>query len=216
MLVGMVQIAQAQDEAVFTHHPFNQTLVNPAASGFDAGHHNLFLNFRSAWSNFPGTPKTYALSYNGPVAKRLGLGAMIFSESAAAITRYRAQLSYAFNYSIQDLKMALGFSTELHRMRINNDELTNSVNDLEDETLMDAIDGKREFDATAGIFGSYKDRVYFGAAFPNLVRGSIDNINGEEDGFLSSFLFQVGGRFDINDYKVKLQPQILIKKVSCI
>ena len=212
LFVGMVQMAQAQDEAVFTHHAFNPTLVNPAAAGFDPGTHNLFLNFRSAFANFPGTPKTYALSYNGPVLKQLGLGAMIFSENSAAITRYRAQLSYAFKYSIQDVQMALGLSTELHRMRINNDELNNPLNDI-DDVLMDGVDGERDFDASGGIFASYKDKVYVGAAFPNLIRGDID---GDSDGFLNAFIFQAGGRFDVNDYKVKIQPQILIKKVRTV
>ncbi len=212
----LAQWANAQDEAVFTHHPFNQVLVNPAATGFDADHHNLFLNFRSAWANFPGTPKTYALSYNGPVFKQLGLGAMVLSENAAAITRYRAQLSYAFNYQIQDFKMALGLSTELHRLRIDRDELDNDVNDPDDELLLEGIDGIRAFDATAGLYGSYQDKVYFGAAFPNLVQGS-DAITGKDDGgAFSSFVFQLGGRFAVNDYKIKLQPQVLIKRVRTV
>lgn len=215
LFVGMVQMAKAQDEAVFTHHAFNPTLINPAAAGFDAEHHNLFLNFRSAFTSFPGAPKSYALSYNGPVLKQIGLGAMVYSESIAGITRTRAQLSYAFNYSIEDVKVGLGLSTEMHRMRVDNDELSNPLNDV-DQVLMDATDGERAFDATAGIYAGYKDLVYVGAAFPNLVRKDLSDIAGKGDGLLTAFAFTLGGRFDVNDYKVKLQPQILIKKVRTL
>ncbi|MFT4663947.1 MAG: type IX secretion system PorP/SprF family membrane protein [Polaribacter sp.] len=215
LLVGMIQMAEAQDEAVFTHHAFNPTLVNPAAAGFDASEHNLFLNFRSAFSGFAGAPKNYALSYNGPVLKQIGLGAMIYSESIAGITHYRAQLSYAFNYSIEDVKVALGLSTEMHRMRIDNDELNNPLNDP-DEVLQDMIDGKRAFDATAGVYAGYKDKIYVGASFPSLVRSDLDDIAGKKEGVFSTFVFLAGGCFDVNDYKVKIQPQILIKKVRTL
>ncbi|HHS95660.1 MAG TPA: type IX secretion system membrane protein PorP/SprF, partial [Phaeodactylibacter sp.] len=172
--------------------------------------------FRSAFTNFPGTPKSYALSYNGPVLKQIGLGAMLYSETIAGITKYRAQLSYAFNYSIDDIKMAVGFSTELHRMRIDNDVLRNPLTDGGDRLIDEAIDGARAFDASAGIHASFKDKVYVGAAFPNLVRRELSDIVGKSKGAFTSFIFQVGGHFDINDYKVKLQPQVLVKRVRTL
>ncbi|MFK7810283.1 MAG: PorP/SprF family type IX secretion system membrane protein, partial [Saprospiraceae bacterium] len=145
----------------------------------------------------------------------IGLGAMVYSESIAGITRTRAQLSYAFSYSVEDIKVGLGLSTEMHRMRVDNDELANPLNDP-DEVIQDVADGERAFDASAGIFAGYKDMVYAGASFPNLVRRDLSDIEGKSDGVFSTFLFQVGGRFDVNDYKVKLQPQILIKKVRTL
>jgi type IX secretion system PorP/SprF family membrane protein len=215
LFVGMVQLVKAQEEAVFTQHAFNPTLVNPAAAGFDAAHHNLFLNFRSAFSSFPGAPKSYALSYNGPVLKQIGLGAMVYSESIAGITKYRAQASYAFNYSIQDVKVGLGLSTEMHRMRVDNDELNNTLNDP-DELLQEATDGEKAFDVSAGIFAGYKDVVYGGLAFPSLVRKDLSDIGDKPDGLLTAFVATAGGRFNVSDYKVKLQPQILVKKVRTL
>ena len=210
----LTHLATAQEEAIYMHHNFNPVLVNPAAAGFDDAYHNVFLNFRSAWTSFPGAPKTYALSYNGPVLKQLGLGAMLYSENLGALTRYRAQLNYAFRYQVQDLKMSLGFSTELHRMRINNNELNNELNDIDDEILMEQIDGRREFDASAGLYGSYKDKFFMGFALPNLIRSRIDGISGEEEsGAFKSFIVQARGIFDVNDSKVKVMPSILLKKV---
>ncbi len=205
--------ATAQEEAIYTHHAFNPVLVNPAAAGFDDGFHNLFLNFRNAFSGFPGAPKTYALSYNGPVLKQLGLGAMLYSENIAATTRYRAQLNYAFRYQVQDLKMSLGFSTELHRMRVSNSVLNNELNDVDDEVLQEHLDGTRAFDASAGLYGSYKDMVFFGLALPNLVRSRTEDSGEETSGAFKSYILQASGKFEVNDSKVKLMPAILLKKV---
>lgn len=204
----------AQEEAVFMHYVFNPTLINPAATGFDRDHHDVFINIRSSFTNFPETPKTYALSYNGPVGKRLGLGGMIYTENIAGLTRFRGQLSYAFQYAIKDFDMAFGLSTEWHSTSIDNSVTNSFLFDLDDETVMNAIDGETEFDATIGVYGSYQDRIFFGVSSPGLVRGKLDQISGTGDGGPFQFITaNLGGKFDLAESKVKLMPSILVKKV---
>lgn len=218
VLIGFIAFisgsALAQEEAVFMHYIFNPTLINPAATGFDKEHHNVFINVRSAWTSFPETPKTYALSYNGPIGKRLGLGGMIYTENVAGLTRFRGQLSYAFQYQIQDFDMAFGMSTEWHNTTVDN-SVTNSVlYDEGDERVLAAMEGQTEFDATIGLYGSYKDRIFFGLSSPGLVRGKLDQISGTGDGGPFQFLLaNLGGKFELSDSKVKLMPSILVKKV---
>lgn len=203
----------AQEEAVFSHYIFNPALINPAAAGFDRAHHDVFINIRSAWANFPDAPKTYALSYNGPVGNRLGLGGMIYSENIAGLSRFRGQLSYAFNYEINDFDMALGVSTEWHRTRIDNSIIGGPLYDEGDERVLAAMNGDTEFDATLGFFGGYKDRVFFGLSAPGLIRGKLDNIAGADGGPFQFITGYLGGKFDLADSKVKLMPSILVKNV---
>ena len=209
------KFVSAQEEAVFGHYLFNPVLINPAASGFDEGHHNVFMNIRSAWSNFPGAPKTYALSYNGPVGKRLGIGGMMFTENIASVSFYRAQMSFAFRYDINDLDFAAGFSAQFHRMRVENDAFGTSIFDPNDELLMLAMDGEKVFDASLGAYGTYKDDVFFGLSFPSLIRTRLDEIEGTSNASSGPqfFTFQFGGNFKVNDYKIKLQPSILVKRL---
>ncbi len=204
----------AQEEAVFMHYTFNPVLINPAATGFDKEHHDIFINIRSAWTNFPETPKTYALSYNGPIGKRLGLGGMIYTENVAGLTRFRGQLSYAFQYQIKEFDMAFGLSTEWHKTSIDNSITSSVLFDMEDEVVMQAIDGETEFDATIGLYGSYKDRLFFGLSSPGLIRGKIDQITGDDLGGPFQYVTaNFGGKFDLAESKVKLMPSILVKKV---
>ena len=76
----------AQEEAVFNHYTANKLLINPAAAGFDRGHHDLFLNVRNQFTGFPGAPETYSFSYNGPIGRSLGVGALLSTENIASFT----------------------------------------------------------------------------------------------------------------------------------
>lgn len=206
----------AQEEAVFGHYIFNPALINPAASGFTPDKHDVFINIRSAYTNFPETPKTYSLSYNGAIGSRLGLGAMLYTENIASLNRYRAQLSYAFRFNIKEtLKMSLGLSTEWHRMTLNNN-LSSSpyINDyLNDNLYEEAMDGVTDFDATLGLYGSYKDIFFFGISSPGLIRGELDRISGESDSGPFQFVtVNLGGNFQINE-STKLMPSVLLKQV---
>jgi type IX secretion system PorP/SprF family membrane protein len=203
----------AQEEAVFMHYQFNPVLINPAATGFNPEYSDIFINIRSAWASFPDAPKTYALSYNGPIGNRLGLGGMIYSENVAALTRYRAQLSYSFRFQIKDVDMAFGLSTEWHRMQLSN-TISNSdfyEDYIGDMSIEDAMTGTSEFDASVGLYGSYKRKIFFGIASPGLIRNKLESETGGD--LFKYYTVNVGGEFELNNSKVKLIPSLLVKKV---
>ncbi|MEO1516656.1 MAG: PorP/SprF family type IX secretion system membrane protein [Bacteroidota bacterium] len=210
--------ASAQEEAVLGHYLFNPVLINPGATGFDQTNHSIFMNIRSSYSSFPGAPRTYALSYNGAVGKRLGIGGMMYTENIASLTYYRGQLSFAFRYEANDLEMAAGFATQFNRVRIDDEDyLGNSIYDQDDEILAIYGDGERVFDASLGVYGSYKKNLIFGLSFPSLIRARLDEIEGQSsDGGLSHFTAFVGGDLAIDDYKIKLQPSILVKRLRAV
>jgi type IX secretion system PorP/SprF family membrane protein len=195
------------------HYTFNPVLINPAATGFDPEHYELFINLRSSWAGFPDAPKTYALSYNGPIGNRLGLGALVYSENVASLVRYRAQLSYAFRFQIKDVDMSFGLSTEWHRMQLsssisNSDFYEDYIGDM---AIEDAMNGVSDFDASFGLYGSYKRKLYFGISAPGLIGNKLDSENGGD--LFKYYIFNVGGEIELNNSKVKLMPSIVIKNV---
>ncbi|NNE29717.1 MAG: PorP/SprF family type IX secretion system membrane protein [Saprospiraceae bacterium] len=212
LMFGLAGFVLAQEEAVFSHYTINPTLVNPATAGMDRDNHHIFLNLRSGWTGFPGSPKTYSLNYNGAVGNMLGLGAMLYSENIAALTRYRAQLSYAIHIESGDYKFGGGVSTEIHRTRVSDNSVTDNptLYELGDDLLMEATDGFSEFDASLGFYTRYQDQLYFGVSFPNLVRSRLDNIEGLDSQF--NFIAGLGGEFQIPNNKIKIQPSILIRQ----
>ncbi len=214
LILGFSTQSSAQEEAVFNHYHINPLLTNPGAAGFDKDEHNVFFNLRNQWSGFEGTPKTYSFSYNGPIGERLGIGALIYTENIAAITRFRAQLAYAFNYSLKEFDFGVGMSTEFHRLRITNDATDNPLYQAGDVQIEDAIEGLRVFDASLGIRGTYKDDTYFGLTFPNLIRNKLDEIAFEERSFfISYYIATLGHRFNIEEQSISFDPSVMVRRV---
>ena len=214
-LITLVQLAFAQEEATFMHYTFNKVLLNPAASGFDQQNHNIFMHIRSSWSGFPGAPRTYALGYDGPIGKRIGIGAMVWSENIGAQNFTRAQLTYAFRYDFNDVKMSAGFSTQFNRTRIDEEGLDNaSIYDQGDQLLLLAMDGEKIFDAALGIHGTYRENVHFGLALPSLIRTRLDEIEGESaGGGLNYFILYGGGKLLLDKNQITLEPSVAIKRL---
>ena len=136
---------------------------------------------------------------------------MVFTENIASLSTFRGQLSYAFNYEVNDLKAAIGVSTEIHNMRLSNDVIESELYDVGDMLASDLIDGVRVFDASVGFWASYKKDTYFGFSVPNLVRNKLDDISGEVSSFY--FLATAGHKIHVKKYHFNFEPSFLVKKV---
>lgn len=203
----------AQYEAVFSHYNVSPILVNPSFAGYDESH-RLQLNLRNQWTGFTNAPTTYAVSYNGPIGKTLGLGVGVLSESIANITRYRFQLNYAFRYTIKDVKLAAGFSTEFQKFQLANSVLNNRLYEPGDFAITDAIDGRDIFDASVGIYARIKDATFIGFAIPNLISERLADIGGTPTNDGRQFIFNFGHEFNLETYNVKIEPSLMVRKIQ--
>ena len=214
-LFAGLQAANAQNEAIYNHYHINPILVNPAAAGFE-DYHKVHMNARTQWTGFEGAPKTYSVTYNGPIGKTFGLGAMIFNENIASLARTRIQLDYAFRYQLEQMKLAFGFSTEWTRESIPNSVLsTPDVWKAEDLLLQDAAQGINRFDASLGAYALIKKATFVGISFPNLISSRIGDIaaDTQESSLFDFYTLMAGHRFGVEGQEFQLEPSILIKKV---
>ena len=111
LAVCSMQIAQAQDNLIFNQYQVNPVLLNPAAAGFEE-YHQVIMNLRNQWTGFPGAPRSYGVTYSGPVGNKIGLGAGLLSDNVGPISQIKFKLMYAFHYDINKLRMSTGFTTE--------------------------------------------------------------------------------------------------------
>ncbi len=219
MLVCVVLFGalRAQDESIYNHYHINPVLINPAAAGFN-GTNELFLNARLQFTGFEGSPKSYALSYNGLVSPTFGLGAMIFKEDIASLSRTRVQLNYAFQFNrFENLKLGVGFSTEFEGNRVPTSYMNNPLVDADDILLLETTDGKSYFDASLGVWGRYKESTFFGLSIPNLISQRLNfNPNGiqEDTGFARYYMLAVGHSFEVEGFNFILEPSMLIRKAK--
>ena len=219
LLLGLVSVLQtlvhAQDEALFMHYNISPILINPAAAGFDETY-NLQFNARMQWTGFEDAPKTFAARYNGPLGRTFGLGVGVFTETAAQMSRSKLQLDYAFRYPVnEDWKLAFGFFTEFQQMRIDGDITDSPFYDPADALLVDLLNGKGQFDAALGIYGTFRENTYGGLTFNNLVSSRLSEIAGvgTSESFFSYYTFNLGHRFELTQQKVSLEPSILLRQI---
>lgn len=220
LLVALSASLAAQDEAVFNHYVQNPILINPAAAGF-ADEYTIQLNARAAWSGFQDSPKTVSARINGPVGQAFGIGAAIFSETAAQQRRFKGQLDVAFRFGLgreikgeQAFQAAFGFFTQFQRLSLDPGVVANPHFQPGDENIMAWLDGENRFDAGIGIYGSYNNQVFGGFTINNLVANRLDVISGTttEDDF--NFTFLIGQRFHIEDLNVNLTPSIMMRNIQ--
>lgn len=206
----------AQDEAIFTHYTFNPFIHNPAFTGI-SGNHMIAANLRSGYTGFQGTPRTYAISYNGPLSSHAGLGLLLLSENLNIFNRYRAQLDYGFNLKAsQNLKIGIGVSTQFYFDRIDNNVYDNPLIEGGDAVIDDFLGGQNFFDASVGFLADYNKEFYVGVTLPNLVRSRLNDVVASqplESMFLKNYLVMAGFRFKMEPYDVVIEPGVFLRKV---
>jgi len=208
----------AQDAAVFTHYHINPILINPAYAGFQNVHH-LQMNLRNQWTMFPGQPSTYAVNYNGPFGKNVGLGLNVLSEDIAQISRFKVGLNYAFKFKVNEFKMGAGISTDFQSFNLASSvfDQANPLYEPGDFIVEEAVDGISFFDVALGFFGEYQDATYFGLSFPNLVRARLDQIEtGEETGggLGDYYIFHLGHKLKFEEHGITINPSMMLRKIK--
>lgn len=205
----------AQDEAIFMHYTISPILINPAAAGFQEAY-QLQFNARAQWTGFKDSPKTIGARFNGPVGRTFGIGAGVLSEQAAQLSRVKLQLDYAFRFSIQEnWKLAFGFSTEFQRMQVDNEIVNSPFFDAQDDLLDDLLNGKGEFDAAVGLYGTYRENTFAGFTFNNLVSNRLAEIaqGDQRQSFFNYYTLNFGHRFILDDLGVTLEPSVLMRQI---
>jgi len=200
---------------IYTQHFINPILINPGVTGIDEDRHILF-NYRNKWASFPGAPKTVTFSYNGPIANRLGFGALVMNDSNAGLRTTKGQLSLSYTIDSPTNKVGFGLSTEFIQHKVSGDVLSNSLIDINDEVVLDRLDGNNYFDASFGIYGIYESKITYGIAFPSLISSKLsDSSNGSRDRELG-YIFNVGYIYNFEEQDIYAEPSIIFKKLMFV
>ncbi len=191
----------------------NPVLVNPGATGFEREHHVL-LNYRNEWASFPGSAKSIILSYDGPIADRLNVGAMLITDSNGALETTKFQGSLAYTLDTPTNILGFGLSTEFIQHGLSGDVLNSSGPpvDITDMTLLDRLDGTNFFDVSFGVQGLYNGVLSYGLSLPSLVSSRIDDNPSTTEREIG-YIFNVGYKFDQLDSDFSLEPSLWVKKL---
>ncbi len=150
-------------------------MLNPAAAGI-ANTNSIGISYRSQWSSFPGSPKTYIV-YGDAVLKKMnsGLGAYLYRDETGPTSRTGAQIAYSYHIISRDQKTVVGLGLEARALQyaIDKGKISSS---LGNDNVLSGASNKVIGDAGAGVyFTNYK--LSIGAAVQQLIQTKLKLAN---------------------------------------
>jgi len=213
IVLGFLISGDAQERYIFSQHFVNPVLINPGATGFDDAHSFLF-NYRNKWASFPGAPNTYAFSYDGLVADKVGLGGFVMQDEFGALQSTKGQLSYAYHLMDENYKIGLGFTTEYIQYRAKG-ALSGPIDfDRNDPLIAQRQEGDRFFDLAIGAHGMIYDKFIVDVVFPGLVRAKLnDDVETQKEDRTFNYILGIGYQYKVMNYDLTVIPSIFIKQL---
>lgn len=214
--VALTICLKAQDEAIYSQYLFHPILVNPAYAGFQ-DHHELLLNYKNTHASFPGSPKTYTLSFNGPVAPKLGFGGLVFNDVEGDLSKFKAQAAVTYKFDLGSVKLNAGLAAQYSRRQLANGAVLDPLI-IPDPFLIEAANGNKFFSSSMGIYGEQNGKFKFGIAVVDLVRTRIDDIQTptSSNSLFEFFNAWVGYKYDVANYNFTIEPSIMIKRLRYV
>jgi type IX secretion system PorP/SprF family membrane protein len=212
-IIGCSQLSFGQSVPLFTQYNLNPFVINPAAAGIDKGH-QINFNYRSQWTNFPTSPITTVLSYQGQF-NRNGLGVILFSDKTGAL-KYQG-ISGTYNYQIpisEKYRLSIGMAAQFLRYQINVGETSLKNVDLTDEVVQEALGGVNQLDFNFGAFLQGENGLYAGVSAPHLLNTKLGGSNTFNDlSYLSKHFFGLVG-YRTKGKSINFEPSVLVRKVA--
>lgn len=163
---------EAQQLPLFSQYYYNRFIYNPAFTGVQS-QANAFLIHRSQWKDIPGSPVTYALTVDGPVAKnKIGLGLSLFNDQMGIFNRSGLYSSYSYRFKLaDDHDLTLGLSAGVIDNKI--DFSNSNAHDVNDPLLYNQTQRKVTVDANFGVAYMWKD-LHVGISVPQILGNKIN------------------------------------------
>lgn len=212
LLAFMIKSISAQQLPYYSQYMLNSFLLNPAVAGTEEGI-PLALTYRNQWAGFADSPKTIALSANGMMGERVGLGGIVFSERTGPLSKTGFQASYAYHLEISNtIKMAMGLSGLVHQHVLDQDKLT--LDESNDMAVQGGKQSTTAADANLGLY-LYHEFFFVGFSAPQLFQSNLalESNQGNLNRLYRHYFFNVGGNFIVND-KMTIQPSLLVKAMQ--
>jgi len=213
--VVLSYVADAQQEAMYTHYMYNTISVNPAYAGSRDALSITGLH-RSQWVGFTGSPVTQTLTVHTPIlTDNIGLGVSLINDKIGPTNT--SSLYFDFSYRIRFKKnsnLAFGLKGGMN-LRSQGFMDLDAV-DNNDPFLMNDL--RSQFLPNFG-FGVYyfSDKFYAGVSIPKLLENSFKTNSSIGTTNLASekrHYFLIAGTVLSINAGIKLKPTAFIKVAS--
>ncbi|MEX0360794.1 type IX secretion system membrane protein PorP/SprF [Flagellimonas sp.] len=212
--LGIVNMANAQQDPQYTQYMLNTIVVNPAFAG--AGNVlSVTALHRSQWIGLDGAPKTQTVSIESPLSERLGGGLTVINDNIGDGTVQQTDFNFAFSYTIpasREGSLAFGLNVGGELLNVDFTQLVN----YGVEPNLPNIDSKFSPNVGLGVY-YYQEKFFAGVSVPSLLETEHFDNSSDGTSFLAkdrmTYYLISGYRYEINPSLV-LQPGFLVRAVS--
>lgn len=190
----------------------NDYAFNTAVAGTKANL-RVSLGARKQWVGFQNSPLVQNVTFQGRVAKNIGLGASIYNDTWG-LSR-RTGLNLGVNYIMQtssDIDISFGLSAIINQFGINRDKVVTEVPD--DVAVYDGINNQLFPDAGISVYANSKD-FFGGLSVTNLMQVKSDLSNSiNNKNYLARTIYLVaGGNVEVAD-GIVVAPSLLFANTA--
>lgn len=206
----------AQQEAMYTHYPFNTQSINPAYAG-NRGVFSATLIHRSQWVGFEGAPMSQSLVLSTPLLNDvLGIGANFQNDRIGPTNVFTGNIDFAAKVKLsKHSKLSMGMNAGIKNFSRNLSGL--HAYETGDYAIDNNTSYQTIFDIGFGVLFTNK-RFYIGASIPRIL--NIHNNNPNATTTLAAkekqhFFITAGTAFNLGK-KVECKPSTFIKMVEAV
>lgn len=210
MLMLTFNIAQGQQDPMFTQYNFNTQIFNPAYAGTWKSLGFIVLG-RNQWAGMDGAPQTYTFSMQSNTKNdKVGLGLNFVSDRIGMEKRFSLSGDYSYGFQVSENSLLrLGLKAGFSNYRNNLTEYIQYPGEP-DPTLQGDIDNHYMPNFGVGTF-LLSDNYYIGFSIPEILKNTIDNNYNNLTLNDVRSMFLIGGYvFDLSEY-LQFKPTFLTK-----
>ena len=207
------QVRYFDERYISTLSFLNPVLINPGATGA-MGTHQAIVNYKNKWATFPDSPKSYLISYDGPVADRLGFGLLASADRNGSLETSKVQASLAYTIDSPTNKISAGFSGEYINHGLSGDVISNRYIQDGDNIILDRTAGNGFFDVSVGAYGVYDNKITYGISLPSIISTRIDGSSDDTFTREIGFIANVGYMYSKPGVDAVFEPSIFIKQLN--
>ncbi len=207
ILLSCFEIVTGQQVIESSQYMNNDYAFNSAVAG-SKSNLRVSLGARKQWVGFESSPAVQNLTFQGRVAKSIGLGAQVYNDSWGLSRRTGVNLGVNYILPVSNsIDLSFGLSATLNQFSINREKIVTEVPD--DAAVYDGLQNQLFPDAGFSVYLSASN-FYAGASMLNLIEIKNDLVNSiASNNYLNRKIYAIAGaNFDAGN-TVVLEPSII-------
>ena len=204
---------KAQQLPLYSQYMLNDFSMNPALAGTQP-YFNVKSDCRFQWIGITDAPRTYIITFDGPVTpQHIGIGAYVFTDITGPTRRTGFTSSYSYHMKLNsNLNLSLGLAAGVLQFAVDGQSI--NLEESSDQALVNQFVSVIVPDFAAGAY-LYSSNFYVGLAAPQVipVNAKLSSMAGSNDELVTHYYATGGYHFEINR-DLSLDPCLVIKYVS--